>query len=158
MHIPGHDPGPSKLCYICAIIVMMTFINLNMKNTNCIVCNKELSGKQKKYCSIPCKNKNISKVNGNNWDRQRKRAQTIKKDIVILKGGKCIKCGYDNCLQALDLHHRDPSTKSFNITAREMGNMSKEKIYAEADKCDLLCANCHREEHCSNPDFFKPNW
>lgn len=125
---------------------------------NCIVCGTKLKGRQQKFCSKLCKSRHNQSINGNSWDRQRKRAQDIKKEIVLSKGGQCSKCGYNNCLQALDLHHVDPKQKKFALTAREMGNMSRDKILSEADKCVVLCANCHREEHCINPEFFKPNW
>ncbi len=68
-----------------------------------------------------------------------------KKRLVKLKGGKCIVCGYNKCLAALEFHHRDPSKKRFCVT---MTNMTKawSKVLKEAEKCDLLCANCHREK------------
>jgi len=65
-------------------------------------------------------------------------------------GGKCIKCGYDSCAGALDFHHRIPSEKLFELTARNMGHVSLERLKAEVEKCDLLCANCHREQHIIN--------
>ena len=64
---------------------------------------------------------------------------------VAYLGGKCSRCGYNTCFAALEFHHRDASSKEFS-----MGNMvsvSKERYLAELDKCDLLCANCHREVH-----------
>lgn len=30
--------------------------------------------------------------------------------------GKCQKCGYDKCPDALEFHHRDPSKKKFKVT------------------------------------------
>ncbi len=69
--------------------------------------------------------------------------------LLEYKGGKCIDCGYDRCSEALEFHHRDPATKSFSIS----GNTSRkwEVLKAEADKCDLVCANCHRErQYCSD--------
>jgi hypothetical protein len=50
-------------------------------------------------------------------------------------------------MDALELHHTDPSTKDFNL-ANTGATPSFEKYLNEADKCILLCANCHREEHC----------
>lgn len=74
----------------------------------------------------------------------RKRWQLKLKCLEIL-GGKCEECGYDRCSDALDFHHRDPRTKSFNISGRLSKGWSK--IEAEVKKCKLLCSNCHREEH-----------
>ncbi len=68
--------------------------------------------------------------------------QNTKRKLVEYKGGKCIKCGYDKCIAALVFHHRDPSKKDFQISGR---TMAFEKMKKEADKCDLVCANCHAE-------------
>lgn len=66
--------------------------------------------------------------------------------LINLKGGKCIKCGYNRCIFALDFHHRDPLNKQFNLSSI---NLSKnlEVLKKEVDKCDVLCSNCHRELH-----------
>ena len=60
-------------------------------------------------------------------------------------------CGLeDKCVVIYDFHHRDPKTKIKNIgellQSRNSLNMSK-KLLEELDKCDLLCANCHRRKH-----------
>lgn len=73
-----------------------------------------------------------------------KTRRNIKLKAVEYKGGKCIICGYNKCVAALDFHHIDPTTKSFGISVT--GNTrSWEKVKQELDKCALLCSNCHRE-------------
>jgi hypothetical protein len=74
------------------------------------------------------------------------RRRKLKSMVVEYKGGKCMRCGYSKSIWALDLHHLDESTKEFGLSARGM-TRSWEKIKKEADKCILLCANCHREIH-----------
>jgi ActR/RegA family two-component response regulator len=69
----------------------------------------------------------------------------IKKRAIEYKGGKCSICGYDKCKQALEFHHRDDTEKEFNISG--LHSIRWERIQRELDKCDLLCANCHREVH-----------
>ena len=66
--------------------------------------------------------------------------------VVEYKGGKCESCGYSRCQQALDFHHRDPATKEFGLSMNGVTH-SLDRLKAEADKCALLCANCHREVH-----------
>ena len=85
-----------------------------------------------------CKKCNVEAVS--------KRRKTLRAKAIEYKGGKCKKCGYNKCPAALDFHHRDPSTKSFGISSKGM-TRSFEKIKEELDKCDLICANCHREIH-----------
>jgi hypothetical protein len=51
-------------------------------------------------------------------------------------------CGYAKYLAALEFHHLDPEQKEFGI-AQAGVTRSLEKCQAEADKCVLLCSNCH---------------
>lgn len=73
------------------------------------------------------------------------RIQTLKQLSVEYLGGKCIKCGYDKCIWALDFHHRNPEEKEFGIAS--YASRAWYKLKPELDKCDLLCSNCHRELH-----------
>src|SRR4051794_20027001 len=69
----------------------------------------------------------------------------LKTRAIEYKGGKCIKCGYVKCIDALTFHHRNPKEKSFNISGSHTRKWSE--LQKELDKCDLLCHNCHAEEH-----------
>lgn len=77
----------------------------------------------------------------------KQRELDIKIKLIIYKGGACINCGYKKNICALDFHHRDTTTKKFNLA--HIPGINK-KVLDEVDKCDLLCSNCHRELH--NPD------
>ena len=74
-----------------------------------------------------------------------------KKQLVEYRGGKCVSCGYlpitDLHYNVLEFHHRDPTTKSFSIATKLM--RAWDILKAEADKCDVLCANCHRLQKTS---------
>lgn len=63
-------------------------------------------------------------------------------------GGKCRKCGTDK-VYLLDFHHRDPVEKE-EALATLSKNYDFDKYFEELKKCDLLCANCHREFHYLN--------
>lgn len=63
----------------------------------------------------------------------------------------CADCGYAESPVALDLDHRDPSTKHPQLRRqtrdhrpRAVWAMSWENLLAELPKCDVVCANCHR--------------
>ena len=58
---------------------------------------------------------------------------------------ECEVCGYKNNLSALTFHHLDPCEKEYSISS--MKSFSQEKITNEINKCVVLCANCHAEEH-----------
>jgi formate-dependent nitrite reductase cytochrome c552 subunit len=56
----------------------------------------------------------------------------------------CADCGGRFEPHQMDFDHRDPSSKLFNLAAGRAMLMSTSKLRAEADKCDVVCANCHR--------------
>src|SRR5206468_1515335 len=73
-----------------------------------------------------------------------KRRRKRKLDLLSAYGGRCVDCGYSACAEALQFHHRDPSTKDFGLGTFS-GSLAR--LIEEAAKCDLLCANCHRMRH-----------
>ena len=75
-----------------------------------------------------------------------KRRRKLKLLLLEYKGGKCIVCGYNKTPWAMDLHHVDETKKEFSMSVRGL-TRSWERLKKEADKCVLLCANCHREVH-----------
>ena len=75
-----------------------------------------------------------------------KRRQEIRRKLIDYKGGHCSICGYSKCANALELHHRDTRQKDFGLSSNGL-TRSWKRVKAEADKCDLVCANCHREIH-----------
>lgn len=102
------------------------------------LCSNELTGKKIRFCSKKC----CVKAKVVAW---RKRT---KQRAVEYLGGKCLVCGYDRCIEVLEFHHRDPAQKDFGIAASGSCR-SWDRIQTELDKCDLLCANCHRERHAA---------
>ena len=79
-------------------------------------------------------------LNQNSMERSRK----LKQQAIAYKGGECEHCGYNKYEGALEFHHTDPSEKDFKVSTTRY---AFSKIKKELDKCILLCANCHREEH-----------
>lgn len=75
-----------------------------------------------------------------------RRRKKVKQLAIEYKGGKCEHCGYSKCSKALEFHHKDPTQKDFGI-AHKGETRAFAKIKLELDKCIMLCANCHREEH-----------
>jgi transposase len=77
-------------------------------------------------------------------ERVAQRRRTIKRKLVEEAGGQCLICGYDRCQQVLEFHHLDPDLKEFQLS-HNGATRSLARSRAEARKCILLCANCHRE-------------
>lgn len=72
-------------------------------------------------------------------DKRRKWIIEIKNSLL------CKECG-EKRIHCLDFHHRDPNEKDFKLSSA-IYRYSKERILAEISKCDVLCANCHRDYH-----------
>jgi hypothetical protein len=101
---------------------------------------------EKKKCLI-CENITASRRNRCDTCNTKIRRYRAKKAAVDYLGGKCIRCGWIGNLAGYDFHHKDSSVKDFNPSAVELANKSWRLVKDELDKCELLCAICHRLEH-----------
>lgn len=110
----------------------------------CITCGNNLNGRQQKYCSSKCKSTNTNNIH-QNYAAQQKRGLRIKLKLISLKGGQCERCGYNKNHAALCFHHNND--KLFKLDLRQCSNTKWEKLVEEVQKCNLLCHNCHMEEH-----------
>ena len=72
--------------------------------------------------------------------RSQKRNAKIIKEEKLKRG--CEKCGYNKHHAALDFDHLDPTKKRRDIAKMHTTNIASLK--AEIEKCQVLCANCHR--------------
>jgi hypothetical protein len=66
--------------------------------------------------------------------------------IDDLRSVPCADCGHTFPPVAMDFHHRDPASKSFEIGPKRF-SYSKAKLLDEIAKCDVICSNCHRIRH-----------
>lgn len=82
------------------------------------------------------------------------------KKLTQILGNKCSHCGWEPTTDieyaAMDFHHIDPATKSFNVASNYL--RAWDKLVAEVHKCILLCARCHRIEEVKiqNPKRGRP--
>lgn len=76
--------------------------------------------------------------------------------LIAYSGGKCALCGYARNKGALSFHHIDPGTKSFDLGVKNCNRRNLMVLKAEADKCILLCNNCHAELHYPNLSTKEP--
>ena len=122
----------------------------------CLVCGKELKGRQKLYCSQKCKRKMYSHTKYHTeYSKKKDENGSLKKYEYIMKlGGKCCMCGYDKNFSALTFHHlRD---KKFTLDARTFERCPKDLLEEEIKKCIVVCFNCHQEIH--HPQHNKGNY
>lgn len=62
--------------------------------------------------------------------------------LIALLGGKCVKC---DSVTDLEFDHKDRLQMSFRINGNNL-NWNWERVWSEAQKCQLLCKNHHIEK------------
>lgn len=67
--------------------------------------------------------------------------------LIELFGGECSRCQYSEFAGALEFHHIGPTQKSFALSGNALATHSWKEVQFEAEKCLLLCCNCHRLLH-----------
>lgn len=78
-------------------------------------------------------------ANERSFEDQKRRQELV---LVYLRRG-CSVCPEKDIL-VLQFDHRDPKTKSFNISELlSRRKISDWKLIEEIEKCDVVCANCH---------------
>lgn len=63
--------------------------------------------------------------------------------LTRLRDVPCLDCGRRFPFYVMQFDHRDPTEKRDTVS-RMIGRAGTEKILAEVAKCDIVCANCHR--------------
>lgn len=102
------------------------------KEKPCIVCGKLILAKfNKKTCSRACANKHRAGIKYKmNAPRDKvKTYKQLKIRLLTLRGTICERCGYDK-YEILQVHHKDKNRQNNNL-----------------DNLELICPNCHAEEH-----------
>jgi hypothetical protein len=80
-------------------------------------------------------------------DRTQGRREELREWLSSYKDGvSCSLCGEERN-PCLDFHHRDKDEKSMEVSSMPNQGYGKEAIVEEIEKCDIICANCHRVEH-----------
>ncbi len=104
----------------------------------------------KPYCS-GCKSKawrkrhpdQGKKIAKKSKEKYRANQVIMKKKLFAHIGqDKCKMCGFSD-IRALSFHHRNPKEKEFNISKGFTHSYGLDLMKKEAEKCDILCMNCH---------------
>jgi predicted HNH restriction endonuclease len=76
-------------------------------------------------------------------EKNKEKLKERRKIAIQLKGNKCFRCLQENLpIYAFEFHHRDPKEKE-----KQALTGSDKKFFKELEKCELVCANCHRIIH-----------
>lgn len=120
----GVHTGITKVCSICGEVHDLSFYSKAQTNKDGL----------RSWC------KNCDAV------RAKRRRTLIRKEVQDYKSKEgCIKCG-EAAYYALDFHHKDPLSKTGNISQMMDSNYTH-KLWDEITKCVILCRNCHAKFH-----------
>lgn len=131
----SHSLSHRKYCFICS--------PFGSKNTKQLHIDKIGSARDYKKMTDSQKNRYNQRVG----DYCKTRRLDRKRELLNLLGGCCSACGYDKNQAALNFHHINPETKSFNLSVRDLSSRTFEILLSEVKKCSILCSNCHAEHH-----------
>lgn len=83
------------------------------------------------------------------FTRIKARVEELKAKLKEYKQGKsCEFCG-ENHPACLEFHHKDPSTKTLEVSKASRYGWAWKQVLEEIAKCIILCANCHRKWHAN---------
>jgi hypothetical protein len=83
------------------------------------------------------------------WKRSNAvRFQKAKQFVFDYKSSHPCVCG-ESDPACLDFHHRDPSGKTQNVLGFVRSGVAG--VRREIEKCETICANCHRKGHAGRP-------
>jgi hypothetical protein len=115
---------------------------------HCDVCRRPYfrSYNRNRYRSAQARTAELKRGREKYWRLVRKQRMERKAKLIALCGGKCCRCGYKRSAAALDFHHRKRKVRTLSHLLAINQPWAFAQAIKEASKCDLVCANCHREE------------
>lgn len=130
-------------------------LNLVEGTKHCLVCNNTKSLNDFYSNGYTPKGTKKYKPTCKDCENQVRRKLLISRLLSLLKDlGKeyrCLDCGITGEYGLLDFHHRDPTSKIFDIGQTTTTTYSEDtfntKMRDEILKCDILCPTCHRKRH-----------
>lgn len=76
------------------------------------------------------------------------------KFIEYMQNKSCVRCG-ESDIRVLEFDHIDPATKEMSIARAMTYGRSWQAILSEIEKCQILCANCHKKRTAVQYGWFK---
>jgi hypothetical protein len=108
-------------------------------------------------CDVVCANCHRARTHARALERRRRRVEEgghpktesrLRREqtalLQELRDVPCTDCRQRFPFFAMEFDHRDPTAKAFELT-RMLGRLATEELVEEANKCDIVCANCHRK-------------
>jgi len=125
-----------KVCSSCRAVKLVTDFNFKyresgVRHSYCRECGKRLTRSHYK------RNKRSY------LDRNARAYQRHRELIREAKSRPCADCGVQYPYYVMDFDHRDGVDKLFEL--HSVARKTAQSILREIEKCDVVCANCHRE-------------
>lgn len=108
-------------------------------------------------CDVVCANCHRARTHARALERRRLRIEEGRQPttesrlrreqtalLQELRDVPCTDCRQRFPFFAMEFDHRDPTAKAFEVT-RMLGRLTTAELLLEANKCDIVCANCHRK-------------
>jgi hypothetical protein len=146
----GYKRNPNTACIVCSkpiykrpweilknkgrVFCSVACYGISMrKEKPCIVCGKMIMAHyNKKTCSRSCANINRAGIKYKSGRPKKDKVASqhaLKVRLMTARGTACERCGYDK-KEILQVHHKDKNRQNNELTNLE-----------------LICPNCHCEEH-----------
>ena len=126
-----------KICYKCQVEKPLTEFRKKGRH----------SEKRQSYC-FDCHTAYQKEYYQRNKDRAlegaRSRRRKIRALVKELKGVPCVDCGESYPSYVMDFDHISDD-KACNVSEMVTRTVGEETLRAEVAKCEVVCANCHRE-------------
>lgn len=81
------------------------------------------------------------------------RQELYKQVLDYLRAHPC-PCG-EHDPAVLEFHHRDPEDKEATVSSMLRNMRSWSRILVEVEKCDVLCANCHKRKTAAQFGWYR---
>lgn len=130
----------TKICATCKQDKNIDAFNRNKQTKDgyqrqCRKCHK----KYKDNHYLDNKEKYIEKA-------KRNKKKALAKALEWKSQFQCSRCS-ENHIATLEFHHLDPTQKDLEVSTAIYRGWGLDAIKKEADKCIVLCSNCHKKLH-----------
>lgn len=108
--------------------------------------NKAMKWRQSlcRECDVDYRAKNYVKNPAMYMENNKRTQSKLKVLLNEMKSGPCVDCKQSYPPYVMDFDHLDPKTKVVKVSALIFEG-SRQLLLDEIAKCELVCANCHRE-------------